>query len=221
MSSIDNLINQAENQASQVPAPSTNNAVTTAAPVGAAPSLESMLASGGLDVDLWLKVSEDGLKIENKDGKKALFETVKVRIDLSDVRASKAIKYGNPVTYNKSYDGIVANDGITSWAEVVAIALRASPPGQPYDSADIAARTLEAVMDPKGNVVAEAGTTLGYSLSTTNRAAFTAFLKDVRAAGLDVNTSIVEVELGYMPKTNPKGNKWGIVTFKFLGEAEE
>lgn len=223
--SIDDLMNQAKEAentqlTTQQPSNSTSNAVAVAANT-APPSLEGMMASGGLTVDLWLKVSEDGLKLENKDGKKALFESTKARIDMSEVVATKSIKYGNPVNYNKTFDGVLSQDGITPWTTIVERAGRASPAGSPYDSADIPITLTADVTDAKGAVVAAAGTRVGYSLSTTNAAAFRDFLKEIKNADLSVSSAIVDVELGYLAKTNKNNNKWGIVTFKFEGESAE
>jgi hypothetical protein len=74
----------------------------------------------------------------------------------------------------------------------------------------------EDIKTSKGEVALEAGTRIGYSLSTTNREAFAKFLREVNEQNLRHST--VLVKLGYEPKKNKKGNIWGIVTFELLGE---
>lgn len=215
MSDIDNLINQAETRSAEVTSdqvPATQNQHTD---IARRPSLDNLMNSG-MSVETYLKVSEDGLKVIISD-KSTLFENVEVVINMNEVIATEAIKWGNPAVYNKTYDGIMAADGSTRWSDILELGQRYG--ATPYASSDIPMTLNEDIKNSKGEVVLESGTRIGYSLSTTNREAFAKFLRETNEQNL--RHSNVLVKLGYEPKKNKKGNIWGIVTFELLGENDE
>ena len=213
MNNIDDLINQAENRSaevqSQVPATADQHV-----DLARRPSLDNLM-SQGMSVETYLKVSEDGLKVVI-DNKSTLFENVEVVIDMREVIATEAIKWGNPAVYNKTFDGIMAADGVTRWQDILEMGQRFG--ATPYASSDIPMTLNEDIKNNKGDVVLPAGTRIGYSLSTTNREAFARFLREVNEQNL--RHSVVLAKLGYEAKTNKKNNVWGIVTFELLGENE-
>ena len=216
MNAIDELINQAETKSAEVTGndqvPATQNQHTDLA---RRPSLDNLMSSG-MSVELYLKVSEDGLKVV-VDNKSTLFENVEVTIDMKEVIATEAIKWGNPAVYNKTFDGIMAADGTTKWTDILEMGQRFG--ATPYASSDIPMTLNEDIKNAKGEVVLQAGTRIGYSLSTTNREAFAKFLREVNEQNLRHST--VLAKLGYEAKTNKKNNVWGIVTFELLGENDE
>ena len=212
MNDIDQLINQAETRSAEVTTdqvPATQNQHTD---ITRRPSLDNLMNSG-MNVELYLKVSEDGLKVV-VDNKSTLFENTEVVINMNEVIATEAIKWGNPAVYNKTYDGILAADGTTKWTDILEMGQRFG--ATPYASSDIPMTLNEDIKNSKGEVVVEAGTRIAYSLSTTNREAFARFLRDVNEQNLRHST--VLVKLGYEAKTNKNKNVWGIVTFELLGE---
>lgn len=214
MNDIDKLINDAETQSQQVqdrqlPATASDNTQ-----VVAKPSLDNLLNSG-MSVDTYLKVSEDGLKVV-VDDKSTLFENVEVTIDMAEVVPTTVVKYGNPATYHKTFDGVTTTDG-GRWTDAIETAARFG--ATPYASSDIPMTLNEPIKDRNGKEVLGVGTRIGYSLSTTNREAFARFFKEVNENNL--RHSRVECKLGYEPKKNKKNNVWGVVTFEFLGEASE
>lgn len=214
---IDNLINEAQTRSAEVQT-STSQEVARAdqhADIARKPSLDNLMNSG-MSVDTYLKVSEDGLKFA-ADNKTALFESTEVTINMSEVLATEAIKWGNPPQYYKTYDGIMCADNTTKWTEALELGARFG--ATPYASSDIPFTLNEDVSNNKNEVVVSAGTRAGYSLSTTNREAFARFLREVNEQNLRHSTVLVKI--GYEAKTNKKGNVWGIVTFELLGEAGE
>lgn len=170
--------------------------------------------SGGFNVDTYLSVKSEGLKVKKEEG---LAENVLVSIDMKKIQVCQAIKFGEG-TYYKTYDDVRCAQG-GSWNDAIRKAQMADPKARPYDSADL---TMTVISDMKGFfkgkevVLAPAGTILGHSLSTTNAANFKEFLDSVRDAGLIKST--VEVLVGYEPRSNAKGQQWGVLTFSLVGE---
>lgn len=180
-----------------------------------APSLD-LLAAGPSSVDAYLKVKAEGLKIGDKIN---LIESVTVTIDMAkeagQMVAANVIKFGDPATYLKSYDGVNCTTGGT-WQEAVNKAKLIDPKASPYMSADIVMTLIEDAKDIKGAVVATAGTRLGHSTSTTNRANVAELIRAVNEKGLQ--NSVVEVKVTAQAKTNPKGQTWGVLKFELVGE---
>ncbi|TGT64131.1 MULTISPECIES: hypothetical protein [unclassified Mesorhizobium] len=216
MNNIDAAISQATAAAAAIPqenaqqnggtavAPASPNqgAVAAGRPMG----LDDAMA-GAVVVDDWLKVNEHGLQI---GAKKPLLEEIKVRIDLGDVAYSESIKYGNPATYRKTYDRVMAVDGST-WAQACAEARAVDPRARPYKSADI---NLELVDDVKlKDETVTAGTVLGHSFSTTGFKSFAKLVKQMTKDGADPASDVIEVTVGYVEQ-NSNGNTWGILDFR-------
>lgn len=196
---------------------STSGAVAVAAPAGQAFSMET-LATGSINVDAWMKVSQFGLLIG--DNKTSLIDTIKVSMEMTDGKGfvpKLSIKGGNPAQYWSTYDGVSAQGG-GSWEQAQLKAKALSPTAYAYRCVDLPFTVLEPVV-VKGVEVAKAGLKLGHSTSTTNWKNWETFYKDVAAAGLMNQT--VELELGYEPKENKAGNNWGVVTFKLIGALQE
>lgn len=216
---IDQMIANAENRSTEV-------ATTTQQPTqlqtyqpqqSRAPSLDD-LSTSSIIVDGYLKVKEFGLVVS--DGKKeVLISNLLVNIDQKEVVATTVIKMGNPATYYKTFNGITCADGATTWAEAIERGARFNPPATPYASADIPMTLLEDVKANDGSIIYEKGQRLGYSLSTTNKAAFAKYRQQL--GGLDLLNDVVETRLGYEKRTNKANNTWGIVTFEALGRADE
>jgi hypothetical protein len=193
-------------------APAASTAVAPVAP-GKPVTMDDMLA-GGISVDSWLGVKEFGLVVG--PNKELFTDVMKVAIDMTAVAPHFAIKFGNPPTYLKTYDRVICAQG-GSWAQAIQRAQQVDPRAREYRSADLPMLLLHDVTLPKAKEpVLTAGTKLGYSLSTTNWAAWEAVYREALKAGLA--GSVVEVELGSERRTNKNGNAWGIVTFKFMGE---
>ena len=171
---------------------------------------------GGLSVDSWLAVSEDGLKA-GKEKKLVKDDFIDVTIDLNAVQLCMAIKYGNPAIYKKTYDRVSDVAG-GSWAESVSRAQRADPKAREYRSADVPMTLLNDVLDTKGVVLLEAGTTLGYSIPTTGWSEFEKFIKAATLGGFGTagNGQTLPVKLGSVPRKNTAGNNWGVVSFTLL-----
>ncbi|WP_353640782.1 hypothetical protein [Mesorhizobium sp. WSM2239] len=210
MNNIDAAINQATQAAGNIPQEAAPNVPATVAPqntaVGRPMGLDDAMA-GAVTVDEWLKVNEHGLQI---GAKKPLLEEIKVRIDLSDVTYNETVKYGNPATYRKTYDRVMASDGST-WAQALSEARSVDPRARPYKSADIQMEMVDDVKLKEETV--EAGTTLGHSFSTTGFKAFAKLVKQMTKDGADPSSDTVEVTVGYVEQSS-NGNTWGILDFK-------
>ena len=191
------------------------NSLTVAAPQGGAvapvmpgkPLGYDELAAGSITVDQWIGVKEFGL-LFGQD-KSLVTEPVQVEIDLKAVAYQRSIKFGNPATYLKTYDGVTCATG-GSWVSAVERAQRADPKARDYPSADIPMKLLHNVTSGK-KVVGEEGQIVGNSLSTTNWSNWKSFMDACKARGLDGQA--VKATLGYQKRTNNAGNVWGVITF--------
>ena len=206
---------QAPIEMTQLPATASGGSSVAAYVPVQAPSLDT-LSQGSMNVDNWLKVKEFGLLVDNKTD---LIEKIKVRIDFgaNEVQPFTGIRFGNPVQYLKTYDGVACATGGT-WNEAVRRANAVDPGARPYMGAGIQMSLLEDAKSAKGATVAEAGVRLGHSTSITNRNTLAEFIQEVKKAGL-INQA-VEAEIGFKKMTNSKGQSWGILTFTLLGASE-
>jgi len=190
------------------PAPQAAVAVRSVMPA----SLDDFDA-GSLSVDAFIKVTPYGLLVPKTN--ETPVPNALVRIDLSECVAHLAVKASRAgdTKYWKTYNGASTPDGM-SWESAMAAANAMQPGASPYQSVDIPMTLLEAVGDGK------VGDQLGYSLSTTNKKAFSLFLKAVDRAGLNRNTAVVQVKLGHEVLKSDKFT-WGVVSFELLGSAEQ
>lgn len=217
LSPVDQAIAIAKYQATNVsPAPVTDVAVvnhSTAVampPAGRKMSMDDPLP--GMVVDGFLKVSYFGLEA----GKGNLVKTIKAKMVASNERGftrNLSIKFGqNPVNYVKTYDEARTADGKSWQAELDRIS-RIDPNAKPYPAADLVFTLLE---DAGGF---KAGTTVGYTTATTSFKHAVRLKQDIEAAGLWGIGAEVEVEIGFAP-IEKKGNKYGEMTFRFMGPAK-
>lgn len=218
---IEGAIAAAKDQAAQnrdnLPAQvQTNTEISTAyAPAAAKLKTLDDLGASGLNVDHFLSVTEDGLKIKDKNG---LIEQILVEIDMQKIAVFEGIKYGgNNAIYVKTYDGVNANTG-GLWAAALRKAQMAEPNVRPYMGADLTMVLAEPALSVKGETVADVGTVLGHSTSTTNKANLMELIDAVKAAGL--SNEIVLVKVTSQPRTNKNGNNWGVLKFELVGPAD-
>lgn len=176
----------------------------------------------GFNVDGFITPTEDGMKFKMSDESltkgKSLVEELEATIDMTTVAVFRCIKYGNPAVYVKTFDGVNAVGGGT-WESAVRKANQAQPGVRDYQGADLSFVLTKDAVDVKGNVVLPAGTRLGRSTSTTEKANLKKFTDAVAAAGL--SQSVVGVKITYEAKTNKNNQNWGILDFELLGEAAE
>lgn len=196
------------NAAALVPA-SNANVPAAAQPQGKLLSFDDL--GGSFSADVFLKVTDAGIKLGN-NGKK-YHEKLYVTMDTAAVQATMAIKasvQGGTAKYWRTHDGVVTIDG-TPWAEALAEAQRTQPGTRPYKSADIPMRLVEETEGVSTDKV------LGVSLSTTNYAGFDSFRKELMARG--VWGQEVVVELGFERRSKQGVRDWGVFTFSFVGLA--
>lgn len=214
---VEAAIAAAKAAAAQTPAPATAVAINQpqAGAVAAyqpAPRKIGLfdLGTAGLSVDDFIKVSEDGLKLKSKTG---LVESIKASIDVPKINGFTAIKYGSPVVYVKSYDGVKTTKG-TLWIDEVAKVKQIDPKAEPYEGVDLEFTALEDVTNTKGEVLFPKGTKLGHSTSTTNKGKIQEFSKKVLEAGLE--NSVVEVKITSEVKKSP-AYTWAVLALELIG----
>lgn len=187
--------------------------VSTAAPVKL--SMEQM-SQGGMAVDKWFKVTEDGIKI----GDSKLIQEVLATIDMTEGAGfvlKYAIKGGNPAQYAYTTDMANAVGG-GSWEAAQNRIRGLDPKAQPYRSVDLPFTLIGEVKDMSGAVVGKEGDLVGYTTSTTNWANWQAFHKEVADAGLLGQR--VTVKLTAQARSNKNGNNWGVMKFDLVNDGE-
>lgn len=229
MDAVEQAIAAAAQQAAATPAP-TNTAVAVASPggelapsMGGTPLSMETLMMGSMSVDGWFKPKEFGLNVGDNP---ALVSTAKVMLDMTEGMgyiSKMGIKGGNPAQYAYTTDMKTASGG-GSWDAAQARIRTLDPKASPYRAVDLPMTILEEVFGstpgaPEGTPkvsLAKPGQRLGYTTSTTNWANWETFYREVIAAGLKGKK--VEVIIGAQRRVNPKGNVWGVMTFKLVGE---
>ena len=170
----------------------------------------------GLAVDAWLKPDFQGMTIG--DSPIAVIH-IDVEIDMTEKRGFtliQAIRYGqDPVRYDYTTDNQTSKDGLP-WFNILSAAYAVDPTVQPYRAAQIPMTVVADAVNLKNEVVAKAGTRLGYTTSVTGWAPFEGLYRDCQRNGWLGQKVIVRLT----NEGKVKGtNKWGIVRFELLGLA--
>lgn len=206
--------------AAAVPTPGTAVASPVNTAVGAPAqkfTMEQMMA-GGMSVDKWFKVNEDGIKIGDS---KLINEDIIVTLDMTDGRGfvvKQGIKGGNPAQYAYTVDGVNATSG-GPWSVAMQRIQQLAPGAAPYRAVDLPMTLTTDLKDVGGKEAGKVGDVVGYTTSTTNWSNWQAFYQEVSTKGLLNHT--VKVKLTAQPRVNKAGNNWGVMKFELLGEAEQ
>lgn len=216
-SKLDQALEDAEKAAENVEAaqaPAQTQAVATvdtgtAVAVGRPMGIMSLMNTGNMAADAYLKVDEYGLHIGTN---KASFETIKVK--LTSMKAAEVLRYGNPAIYEKTYDRLTSVKG-EAWQNVCARVLKADPKANPYVTAEIIMVLEEDLKDGKGNLVAAKGTKVGYSTPPTGQKYVKELLEQLVKEGVVEGETLVGeplITVGFV-EVSKNGNTWGNVTF--------
>lgn len=188
-------------------------AVATASPVAAAATPSKANFMAGATADTYLKVTEHGLFSGSTDDIDKRFSFLIADLDLENMQMSTCVKYGKPVRYVKTYDGIIASNG-RSWNEALAEARQEDPNVKTYESADLELEVVEDVKTTSGEVVVKAGEILGHSTSTTNQRNLAKLMKTVQKTAGTTDCS-VRVKVGFEARKKDSWT-WGLLTFELI-----
>ncbi|MBP5470978.1 MAG: hypothetical protein J6Z11_17245, partial [Candidatus Riflebacteria bacterium] len=167
--------NNNPNFAAPTPAPVPAALTPVETPVQAGPVPNTVPANGShftmddlmaktMAVDKYLKVKYQQMFIgDDVIGSDHIF----VRINLDNVVYKLSIKGGQPVSYASTLDGKTATTG-GSWLEAVADIQAKDAKARPYNCADIPMVVAKEIKSPAGMILADEGTILGHTTSTTN-----------------------------------------------------
>lgn len=222
--SIDAVIQKAQEAAAQVAGGVPAAAPATSVPTAAAgnPLTLGDLASGSLDVDTWLKVNAFGLLIGNSE---ELFSEIEVTIDTDEIQLFRGIRYGNPARYKRTYDGVTVAGGGGLWIQALEEAREVDPNVREYRGADLVFTLRETLKGKKDKVIAEEGTRLGHSTSVTGWKPFLQFVRDISKMGLPINdrgipSGVFNLTLGFTTQKNDKGS-WGVLAFNDIQRVDD
>jgi hypothetical protein len=209
MAAAQALTQNAQNAAGAVvTTANTNTAVAPAGAPGVPMNIEDSI--NGMSVDCFLKLKFEGIYVKEDA---TPFEKLHVTIRGSDIAYHKAVRFGNPATYKRSYDGVREARSGKPWAEVVAQAMAADPKCTgDYDAYDLPmtlTADLVSLLTP-GKVLVPAGAVVGYSTAITAGKATKEFIKNVIMKLGKGNLLAGTVTLD---KKNTEKGKWGILAF--------
>lgn len=226
---LDKIMGQAEEAATAFREPNTSVALRdTGSNVAtrsqsSAPSLQGIQEQGGISVDQYLQLKFEGFTVNEPAG---LFDSdILARIDMSEVVPITQIRStrNGQTDFYKSYNGYSTPDGQSF--EGILARLKNTPDTVvtgPYTTAEIPFTVMADVTVPgKTGGVIPAGQRIGTTPPLTGVKFFSAFLKALSAAGISQEVGVVDVTLKHSPQKNNKGNKWGVVEFALIGEADE
>ena len=208
MSNVQAAIERAKAEAGNI-VPNTEVAPATAgsAAVPATVNSNADLMNNTSSIDLWLKLTEDGVKIGD-DPK--LHESVTFLLDLTKVDRFYQVVYGNPPTYVKSRDRVTDLTG-RPWTDVLQMAAKIDPRAKDNMTATI---VLELPEDLEGkNGTLSAGTEVGYTLPFMGTKEFSKMLKVLAAAGEDIEAGTFFVDVTAAGAANAKGQKYAKIQF--------
>lgn len=178
-----------------------------------AATLDGFLDSGtALKVDHWLQVTNMGFKV--KDTNLPVDGDIDVllanpRADLKPFFGIR-INIGGKATYFKTVDRVTCLKSGKPWGQVVAEAANAGE--QEYKGFDIRMTAANDVLDVKGNVVAAAGKTLGFSTSITNFSDVADFASKLRSDNL-LGVEVAATIANDVRKNDKNKEGWGALTF--------
>ena len=186
-----------------------SNAVAT---YGAAmPATLETLTSAGMNVDAWLKCPEHGFQIDNKKG---FVEEIIVSFVPRQQAVFHGVRFGNPATYLKSFDGVNCVQG-GSWTDAVKRAQAADDKCRgSYVGIDLQMTIEEDVIAPSGDVLLEKGKRLGHSTSVTGGKTVADFMRDAMAKGFDNDE--LKVKLVFVQKTKQGVKPWGVIGMELI-----
>jgi len=159
--------------------PSTALTTPTTAPGRRITMSEAMSQMGGA-IDMYIVPDEGGIII-NKD-KMNMQEELRIELKVSDVVAYRSIRFGTPVTYRKSYDGITDAASRKPWANTIAECMAVDPKCRgDYMTVEPIFVLLDDVLKEKGpekgKILAAKGTRLGWTSSITGAKVFASMFK--------------------------------------------
>jgi hypothetical protein len=191
-----------------LPVPANNNAL-------AAPSMTSMVNSGGMTVDEYLTVKAEGFRIGDMKG---LIEEFVAELDMTEVVAvySARGESGGNTTFIKSYDGVTTSQGQNFQVAMQHLQATNQKFTGPYKSAEIPVELVQDVKDPKGGTNYESGTIVGITPSVTGFAHFQKFLKKLQKQDPALLEATLKVRVSHEKRTNKNNNEWGVVNFELL-----
>ena len=211
--------NFAQPVAAPVPVPAALTPVSQ--PIPAAPIPTAVPANGShftmddlmantMAVDKYLKVKYQQMFIgDDVIGSDSIF----VRINLDNVVYKLSIKGGQPVSYASTLDGKTATTG-GSWLEAVADIQKKDPKARPYNCADIPMVVAKEIKNPAGMILADEGTILGHTTSTTNWKEWVNFYQSLTDKSGEVLVKVTRKDV-----TKNK-QQWGLITFALASENE-
>jgi hypothetical protein len=202
---------QVQTAPENLPAPANNNNTALAKP-----TLAQAAESGGLDVDDFLQVKAEGLKL-GKDFK-GLLEELTVEIDMTEVALiwSARGETAGKTTFIKSYDGVTTAQGQNFQLAMSHLQRTNTKFDGPYQSAEIPFELVDDVKDPKSALVIDSGTRIGLTPSITGFKSFQRFLKKLQKEDPTLLEATLKVKLTHAKRTNSNNNEWGVVEFEKL-----
>lgn len=192
------------------PAVVDNSAFTTLTPAnGHSFTMDDMASMSTMAVDYWIKAKSGQIFLGNE---KISDDPFYVTIDVSSVAPKLGIRAGNPPKYFYSLDGKTCSQG-GSWFDAVADARRIDQKAKPYACIDLFMKTAKEIRDYAGNIVAKAGTSLGYTTPPSNWTDWKRFYD-----GLPHHNGLVFVKITRRDVKNTSNNEWSLLNYEYVSD---
>lgn len=180
-------------------------------------SLAELADSGGLQVDGYLSVGKEGMRV-GKDLTVPLIEELLVTIDFDEVAPTFNARgeVGGSVRYVRSGNGVTSSSGKPYTQELEQLR-KLSDPAKfiEYQSAEIPLVLLAPVKNKKGDVAYEQGATIGFTPAERNGKIFMKFIKDTMKKVPDlVERGPVKVKLTFEQRQGAQA--YGVALFSLV-----
>lgn len=168
-----------------------------------------------INVDFMMKNKSGSFMVNKKEILKAPFRA-KFLFGESKLKHSIKLTQNGQTQYFSTYGGGICQSNGQPWQQVVAQVQALDSKAYEYESADVCLELVDPIKDVEGNVIADAGTRIGYTTSSTNKAELTKFKNACMEKGLNLANAEVNVKIGFKLMSNKSNQNWSIVTFDII-----
>lgn len=174
-------------------------------------TMDDMASMSTMAVDYWVKAKSGQIFLGNE---KISDDPFYVIIDIPSVAPKLGIRAGNPPKYFYSSDGKTCSQGGT-WFDAVSDARKIDPKAKPYACIDLFMKTAKEIRDYAGNIVAKAGTSLGYTTPPSNWTDWKRFYD-----GLPTHNESVFVKITRRDVKNTSNNEWSLLNYEYVSNEQ-
>lgn len=168
-----------------------------------------------ISVDFMMKNKSSSFMVNKKEILKAPFRA-KFLFGESKLKRSIKLTQNGQTQYFSTYGSGICQSNGQPWQQVVAQVKALDPKAYEYESGDICFELIDPIKDVEGNIVADAGTRIGYTTSSTNKSELVKFKNACIEKGLNLANAEVNVKVGFKLMSNQSNQNWSIITLDII-----